>query len=282
VSPVARDLLGGWQLDPGLAATLLAAAALYLAGARRARRWPARRTAAFLGGLALLAVALESGLHTVGERLLADHMVQHLLLTVPIPLLLLAGEPTTLALRTLAPAPRQALARLLGGRAARAATHPLAVLALLSAVTVGTHLPAFYDAALRSPLLHDLEHLLYLVAALLFWTPLLGAPPQPRQLSPLVRMLLAMAAMPAMAAVGVALATASTVVYAPYGTSAQALGVSPLADQRLAGAIMWIGGSAAMAVAAVALGWRALVAEEARQVARERAAAGGPRPGGAA
>jgi len=289
VSPLARDLLSGWRADPGLLATVALCALAYLAGVRRARRWPAARTAAFLGGLALLAVALESGLHAVGERLLSVHMVQHLVLLVAVPPLLIAGRPQALALQTLPPTSRRALARLLSGRAARAATHPLTVLALLGAVLVGTHLPAFYDAAVRTPLVHDLEHVLSLTAALLFWIPVLALPPRPRARAPLVRVLLVLASMPAMAAVGVALANAATVVYAPYAETAAAYGTGALADQRLAGTIMWVGGSALMGLLAVALGWRAALAEEARQLARERtaatrerSAAPSPPPGGRA
>nr|WP_246344993.1 cytochrome c oxidase assembly protein [Conexibacter arvalis] len=250
---------------------LAACAGAYLAGVRRVRRWPATSTAAFLAGLALLGVALESGLHAVGERLLSVHMVQHLVLLVAVPPLLIAGRPQALALRALPPASRRALARLLGGRTARVATDPIVVLALLSVVLVATHLPAFYDAAVRSPLLHDAEHVLYLTAALLFWIPVLALPPQPRARSPLVRVLLVLASMPAMTAVGVALATASTVVYAPYADGAARYGTDALADQRLAGTIMWIGGSALMALLAVAIGWRAVLAEEQRQLVRERA-----------
>jgi len=270
MSPLLGDLLGDWRLDPGLVATLLAAAGLYLAGARRARRWPAARTAAFLAGLLLLALALESGLHAVGERLLSVHMVQHLVLLVAVPPLLLAGAPQALALRTLPPAPRRALAGLLSGRAARIASHPVTVLAVLSVVVAGAHLPAVYDAAVRQPLLHDLEHVVFLAAALLFWIPVLAVPPAPHAPSPLVRLLLVIGSAPPMAAVGVALATAGSVVYPPYAGGAAAYGTTALADQRLAGTIMWVAGTAAMALIAVVLGWRAVLAEEARQVARER------------
>lgn len=275
MSAALSQVVRGWEPDPLLAALLALSAGAYLLAARRARRWPARRTAAWLAGLALLAVALQSGLDPLGETLLSAHMVQHLLLVAVVPPLLLAGAPLALALRTLAPAPRRGLARLLGGRAVRALTHPLLALALFAAVTVGTHVPAFYEAALREPPLHALEHALYLWSALVLWMPVLAVAPHGRRaLSPLPRLLLVLAAMPAMIGVGVAIATAPGVVYAPYADAgaAAAFGTTPLGDQRLAGMLMWVAGSTVAGALALAIGWRAIEAEEARQVARERAA----------
>ena len=85
---------------PDLAAA--AAAALYLGGiARIHMRWPLRRTAAFLAGLACILVATDSGIGAYDDQLLSVHMVQHMLLLLVAPLLLLAGRPVILALRAL-------------------------------------------------------------------------------------------------------------------------------------------------------------------------------------
>jgi len=271
---MSAEVLTRWQLDPGLTAALAAAVLAYLAGVLRVRRWPARRTAAFLGGIAVLAIALESGLHTEGERLLSAHMVQHLVLTLAAAPLLLAGAPVVLALRALRPAPRRALARVVVGRPGRIATSPALALALFTVVMVGSHLPWFYDAALTHPAIHVLEHLLFVGSALLLWAVILAIEPLPHAPSPLVRILVVMASMPAMIAVGVGLATASSVVYRPYAATGAA---AALADQRTGGMIMWVGGSLVMAAIAVAVGWQAILREERRaevgeRLRRERAA----------
>jgi putative membrane protein len=87
-------------------------------------------------------------------------------------------------------------------------------------------------------------------------------------MSPMGKLLYLLLAMPAMALVGVALSTTADLVYQPYASTAPA-GISPLDDQRLAGALMWLGGGGVVAAAFLACGWRALVAEERRALARE-------------
>jgi putative copper resistance protein D len=252
---------------------LAATAAAYLAAARRvpgghaarhAAGWPLRRSVLFVGGLVLLAAALLSPLHAAGERSLTAHMVQHLLLTLVIPPLLVLGRPAALMLRGGPVSARRPLATLL--RAAAPLGHPALALATFAAVLVGTHAPAFYDAALRHGALHDLEHLLYLGAALLFWQVVLAPEPHPRAASPVVRMLLVVAAMLPMAVVGVGLLVPDHVVYPTYGHD--------LADQRRGGSIMWLWGTLFLAVALIAAGWWGVVREHRRQLAVERALGG--------
>src|SRR6185437_13457810 len=154
------------------------AALLYLCGVARIRTaWPTRRTAAFVAGLACILIALDSGIDAYDERLLSVHMVQHMLLLLVAPLLLLSGRPVILALRALPARRRRALAAILYRMAVL--TRPLVCLAVFSAVVVATHLPAFYEATLRHPALHDAEHALYLLAGVLLWWPLLDADPVP-------------------------------------------------------------------------------------------------------
>jgi putative membrane protein len=266
------DAIGeGWRIDPPLAAALGAVALLYLSGVRRRRRpWPVARTASFLAGLAALWIALASGADAHAGELLSAHMVQHMLLTLVAPPLLVAGAPVTLALSALPPAPRRPLARVLRGRAVRWATYPPVALALFTAALVGTHVPAVYELALHSQVAHVAEHALYLGTALLFWAPLAGSEPLPHQPSPAARVLCLLLAMPPMAFVGVALLSADTVAYAPYADAARALDGSALADQHLAGTIMWAGGTLVLVAAVLIAGWAALVREERRQEARDR------------
>jgi cytochrome c oxidase assembly factor CtaG len=136
-----------------------------------------------------------------------------------------------------------------------------------------THLPAFYDAALRHPSIHYAEHALYVLAGLLMWSPLVDGDPAPRhRLSGLGRLLYLIVAMLPMALVGAYLNRHATLVYPAYGPPAHALGVSALEDQGQAGAIMWVVGSSVMVAVGLWAALAAMVAEERRMVARENRA----------
>jgi putative copper resistance protein D len=258
---------------PDLAAA--AAAALYLCGVARIRAgWPARRTTAFVAGLACILIALDSGIDAYDERLVSVHMVQHMLLLLVAPLLLLSGRPVILALRALPGRRRRALAAILYRLAVL--TRPLVCLVVFSAVLVATHLPAFYEATLRHPALHDAEHALYVLAGLLLWWPLLGADPVPaHRLSGFGRLVYLLATMPAMAILGAYLNRHLTLVYPSYGPPARAMGISAIVDQQQAGAIMWVAGSAVVIAVGLWAVIAALVAEERRQQARDARAIGG-------
>jgi putative membrane protein len=274
--PSLLDLATRWQLDAGLLASALAVLVAYLWGATRRQRWPAWRTACFaLGVLAVLA-ALQSGLEAWDAQLLSIHMAQHLLLVMVAAPLLIAGAPVTLALRALPRDGARTLARALRSRPVRLLTHPLAAWTLFAAITLLTHLTAFYALALRTPAVHALEHLLYLGSALLFWLPALGSEPLAHRLGALGRVAYVVAAMPAMAVVGIALVDAGSVRYTAYVAPARALGVAPLADQRAAGMLMWAGSAVVAAVVTVLAAWSALLHEERRQLARERRAQPAP------
>ena len=189
---------------------------MYLLGARQVRaRWPARYTLSFLAGIGCVLVAVQSGIDTYDDQLLSDHMVQHLILLELAPLLLLAGRPGILLLRATAPARRPRLARRL--LQLRPLTHPLSCLAIFYVIVLGTHLPAFYDATLRHPLLHDLEHLLYLTAGVLMWWPILDGDPLPHaRLNGLGRLIYVIVAMLPMTLIGAYLNRATSLVYSGY------------------------------------------------------------------
>src|SRR5918998_1533695 len=100
---ITQPLIEAWTLDPWVVAPLALAAGIYLRGwlrlhAQAPRRFGAERLAAFLGGLAAIAVALESPLHALGAQLLQAHMGQHLLLMMVAPPLLWLGAPLLHAL----------------------------------------------------------------------------------------------------------------------------------------------------------------------------------------
>ena len=221
------------------------------------RRWPAWRTAAFAGGLAIVALAL-LGLHAAAHRTLRAHMAQHLLLVLGAAPLLVLGSPVALALRATGRCARRVLR--LG-----ALGHPVVAWAALVVVMTGTHLAVVYDAALAHPALHVAEHVAYLAAAVVFWRPVLGADPVPGRPGPVGRLLYLMLAAGPLSVVGVAMESSTHAWYAAYASRPGAL-----ADQHAAGGVMWVGGGLAFAAVTIAATWAALRREHARRLDYER------------
>ncbi|MFL5826367.1 MAG: cytochrome c oxidase assembly protein [Thermoleophilaceae bacterium] len=274
--PTLGRVLFDWQLVPGVLLACMLLAGFYLAGVRRARRWAAWRTACFLAGLALIALALCSGLDTYASALLSIHMAQHLALSMLAAPLLVAGSPVVLALRALnsRSSVRRGLVVVLHSRAFAILTSaPFAWLAF-SATMLLTHFTGLYSLALRDPAVHALEHVLYIGTGVLFWWPLLDAGPLPgRTLGVVGRSAYLLLAMPVMAYIGAVMNWTDRLLYPEYAAPARALGRSALSDQHDAGALMWVGGKLVMALLLLVTAWAALQREERRQRAREARAA---------
>jgi putative membrane protein len=245
-----------------LLAELAAAGAAYAGAWRRVPRWPPARAAAFGAGLAVLAVALVA-LDGAAHRLLSAHMVQHLLLAFVAAPLLVAGSPVALALRA---SRRRATRRRAAARRAAALAQPLIGWAALPAVMALTHFTAVYDTAVEHPLVHAGEHAAYLLAALAFWRPVLGADPVRRRPGAVGRLLYLLLAAGPLALVGVAMQSSTRPWYAAYADRPGALG-----DQHAAGALMWVGGGLVLAVVILAVTWSAVEREHRRRLAYEEA-----------
>jgi len=222
------------------AESLVAAAAVaggWLAAHRAAGVAPAPGRAAALGlGLAAGLLALNGPVHDLAERShFSVHMVQHLLLTLAAPPLLLAGTPPWLSDRLLA-----AVLRRPGTALARALTRPVPALAAYGAALVLWHLPGPYGAALESHAWHAVEHAVLVGAAVLGWWPVLGpsrlVPPLPYA----AQLLYLFAFGAPMTVVAAMITGADTVLYPFYAAAAPAAGLDALADQRLGGVIMWV------------------------------------------
>jgi cytochrome c oxidase assembly factor CtaG len=276
--PTLQNLLGRWTLEPAVLAALLAAGALYAWGLARVRaqaraaargRWPLWRAASFTAGLLTLAVALLSGVDRISDELLSVHIAQHMLLALLAPVLLLCGAPVRLALAAGSRSSRAALGALLASRPIRTLTHPAAGLVLFASVELATHLTGLYQLALEDETLHAFEHAAYFWSGLLLFAPLIAADPLPHPPAPLARFSWMMGAMTAMAVPGAVLTFSESVRYPFYLAPARALGRSALADQHLAGAIMWVGSGLAMFALALGVTLSAMLAEERRQRRRE-------------
>lgn len=232
------------------------AATLYARGHARLRARGARRTAApalaFASGLAALAAALVWPLDAPAGRLFVFHMLQHeLLMLVAAPLLV--AYPATSVLLWGLPAPlRRTLPRLVRaacGRAWRFLTAPLVATALHGLALWLWHVPAFFDAAARTPALHELQHVSFLATALLFWWAVLR--PRGRAAAG-AAVLCAFATTVHCGLLGALVTLAPTPWYETYAAASRASGLTALEDQQLGGLLMWVPGCAVYAALGVA------------------------------
>ncbi|MEP6972817.1 MAG: cytochrome c oxidase assembly protein [Actinomycetota bacterium] len=257
-------------VDP-IALCAVVAGLVYAAADRRVRRArghraPRARGWAFFAGLAVLVLALTGPIDAAVASSFSMHMVQHLMLTMVAAPLLLLGAPLTLALAAWPKGSRRSFAAVLHSAPARIVSNPRVAWASFFVVLWTAHLTGLYESALRNDGVHALEHVAFLVTALVFWAPIVRADPSPSALSYPGKILYLFVAMPAMALLGLTIVSANQVLYPTY---ARAEGFArALADQRSAGAIMWAG---TMVLIAPALGivlweWMAADEREARRV----------------
>ena len=263
-----------WHVDLPVIVALLGAGVLYLAAARSTSRahpknpWPVRRTAAFLSALVAAGLALLSPFDTLSDDLLSVHMIQHLLLVAVTAPLIAASGIGTLALRA-APAGirKRFILPALHSRLVALVTFPVVGWVGFVGVMWGTHLSTLYNAALLDDAVHAVEHGLYVSAALLFWYPLLSPDPIRLRLHPAAKLAALIAQLPPMSFLAVTLLNASAPLYSAYQGRSEVFGIGQLADQQLAGGLMWITGDLALLVPA-AFVFRAWVRHEEGEATR--------------
>jgi len=220
---------------------------LYAQGGRGRRR-DRRRAAAFYGGIATILLALDTPIDAYADRLFAVHMLQHVLLLTAAPPLLVYGRPWPRLWQPLPVGVRRAAARAFAVGAPLA--RPEAALLLLTATVGGWHVPALYDATLRSDAVHQLEHLSFVVTGILFWAAVIGAPPLRTRLDGARRCLYLVLALVPGWILAIVLAFARAPIYAYAALTHRPGGISALADQQLAAGVMWVPGSAVYITAA--------------------------------
>lgn len=230
-----------WHLHPDVLLTVAAFLGLYALAWRKLgsddpdRRLPPGRAALFLSGVFTLYIASGTPLHELSERyLFSAHMTQHMLLTFVAPPLLIAGTPAWM------------LRPLLRGRwvmpVARFFANPLVALALFNAATVATHLPPVVDLALRNHAAHFGVHAVLVGTAIVMWWQVYSSLPELPRLAPPVQMgyLFVQSIVPTVPASF--LTFSSGVLYDFYAEAPRIWGTTAIADQRVAGGIMKIGG----------------------------------------
>ncbi len=255
------SLLTSWTLDPlQLAPIALIAIAYGMRArtlARRGQAVPGWRTALFALGIALLLVAVASPLAAVAEdELFSFHMAQHLLLGDLAPLCLLAGLT--------GPILRPVLA-LPGVMRLRVLANPLIAFPIWAANLALWHVPAFYEAAVESSGVHAIEHVAFFSAGVVLWLPVLETLPAPEWFGTGAKL----GYIVGVRLVGTLIGNVfiwGEPFYGIYEAGDDFLGLSPQADQSLAGSLMMLEGSL---VTIVAIAWLFLRMAQEGQVRQE-------------
>jgi len=201
---------------------------------------------AFVAGLASMFLTLNGPLHDLSDDyLFSAHMVQHLVLTMVVTPLLIAGTPGWML--------RPALRSRAVAAVARAITTGPAAFAIFNVTIVVWHLPPLYNYALVHHPVHIVMHLCFLVASTIMWWPVMSTMPElPRLSYPKQMLYLFLMSLP-MTAVAMVITYSDTTLFPFYAGAPRVLALSPLEDQRLGGLIMWIpGGFVFIAVLSVA------------------------------
>ena len=267
--------MSAWHLEPAIVVPLVFAAVLYGAGVRRVwhategrRGVPPCAAFAFATGLLALALALLSPLHELGEPVFAAHMIQHeVLMVVAVPLLIL-GRPQVAFAWTL---PGRWTRRLVLAtpRAIRGALRllvmPMIAWLLHAAGLWLWHLPALFQAALSSDVVHALQHTTFIAVALVFWWSLISRQRQPGAAGVGVVYLFTTALHTGL--LGALLTFAPRPWYPAYGGTPNPYGLTPLEDQQLGGLIMWVPASLVFVGAGLSL-FIAWLREAERRTAR--------------
>ncbi|MGH4034975.1 cytochrome c oxidase assembly protein [Actinomycetota bacterium Odt1-20B] len=268
--------------DPFFLIGCLAALGLYGWGVvrlvRRGDKWPVGRTISFVLGILTVLLVMCTKLNDYGMVMFSVHMIQHMIISMLSPILLLLGAPITLALRALPVAgkgrkgPREWLLWLLHSRYMRIITHPAFTIPLFIASLYALYFTPLFDTLMESKTGHIAMMVHFLAVGLVFFWPIMGVDPGPHRPGYVMRMLELFAGMPFHAFFGIALMMATQPMIGTYMHPPASLGIDPLSDQEAAGGIAWAFSEIPSVVVLVALlfQWRKSEDREARR--KDRAA----------
>ncbi|MFJ1705510.1 cytochrome c oxidase assembly protein [Kitasatospora sp. NPDC088346] len=272
-----------WSPDwPFLIAGLLALG-LYLAGAvrlwRRGDRWPIGRAIAWTAGIGTILLVTCTGLNDYGMVLFSAHMIQHMVLSMLAPILLLLGAPITLSLRALRPAgrgsgrgPRELLVLLLHSRYLRIVSHPAFTIPMFIASLYALYFSPLFDYLMQYRLGHFGMMGHFLAVGLLFFWPIMGVDPGPHRPGFVMRIIELFMGMPFHAFFGVAVMMATHPLVTTFNTGTAPPGTDLLNDQKIAGGITWAFGEIPTAIVLIALTLQWAKSEERQARRRDRAA----------
>jgi putative copper resistance protein D len=258
----ARGLVLDWSLDPLPAIALVVAVVLYAGGVRRLGRrhrpWPRARTASFVAGCAVVAVALLSGVAAYDQSHFSVHVVQHLLLAMVAAVLFALSAPVTLALQAGSRTTQRRVLAVLNSKVVRAVTHPVPALLLFGGSLFVLYFSELYALSIRHQYVHDLVHLHFLLVGIVFFWPVVGLDVMRARMPYGARLLYVMVAVPFHAFLGIALLSTSSPLFSNHA----------LSDQRAGAGILWaVGDLLTLTIGAIVLSqW---MAHEERVAARE-------------
>ena len=271
--PVAQVGWTGWSIHWSTVIGIAALAALYL---WRASHAPQSGTPTglqkltFFSGLFVMFVSLNGPLHDLSDSFLfSAHMVQHLVLTLIIPPLLIGGTPGWMLRPLIRPRAVRAVAQFV--------LRPVMCFVIFNLCIIGWHLPIFYNAAMANHNIHIVEHLMFMASAVLMWWPFMSPMPELPRLSYPGQILYCFLLTIPMSVVAIYITMADHILYPAYAAAPRLWGITPMMDQQAGGLIMWIPGSfvffALMTVVFfkwVARGEDSLAAAQVNWVATER------------
>jgi putative membrane protein len=235
-----------WIIEPPVALGVLLLAALYLYGVGPLRRRyklaahvERRQVIQFLLAMAIIFISLQGPLHELSDYyLFSAHMLQHLLVTLIMPPLLLKGIPDWL-IRPLLQLPGvMPVARFL--------TSPFVAFGLFNAVFTIWHVPSLYQRALGDPAIHSMEHILFMGTAVLTWWPVFSPTPLLPALNDPLQMMYLFFQSIIPTVIGALIVFADIVLYPYYAAAPRVIDLTPIDDQQIAGLLMWFGGAAAI------------------------------------
>jgi putative membrane protein len=233
-----------WSIHPSTVVGLAVLATIYFWRARHApdgvelNVW---RKISFLSGLFVIFASLNGPLHDLSDDyLFSAHMVQHLLLTLAMPPLLIAGIPGWML--------RPVLRNPIVAAIARRITRPIFCFVAFNLVIAGWHIPDFYNSAMSNHNIHIVEHLMMMSAAVLMWWPLMSPLPELPRLAYPGQMLYCFLMSIPMSITAVYIAMADHVLYPAYSAAPRVTGLTPMEDQLLGGLIMWVPGGLIFAI----------------------------------
>lgn len=263
--PTVARILFDWRFDVVFGTAALVLAGVYLAGVLRLRRrgdaWPAGRTTAWLLGCLILLFATSSGTGRYMPAMFSMHMVVHMLLSMLVPILLVLGGPTTLALRALPvagrgepPGMREWLLAALHSRVSRFLTNPIIAAVIFVVGFYGLYFSSLFDSIVGSHAGHLAMNVHFLLSGYLFYWVVIGVDPTPRPISPLAKLAVVFASLPLHGFFGVFLMGMHKVLgewfYGPLGLDWH---TDLAGDQHLGGGITWAAGELPLLMVMIAL-----------------------------
>ncbi|URN13995.1 cytochrome c oxidase assembly protein [Streptomyces radiopugnans] len=268
--------------EPFFLVSCLLALVLYGWGVLRLRQrgdtWQTSRTVSFALGVLTVALVMCTRLNDYGMVLFSVHMVQHMVISMLSPILVLLGAPVTLALRALPAAgrgrrgPREILVAVLHSRYMRVVTHPGFTIPMFIASLYALYFTPLFDFLMESKAGHIGMMVHFLAVGLVFFWPIMGVDPGPHRPGYVMRMLELFAGMPFHAFFGIALMMVSEPMVQAYANPPASLGVTALADQNAAGGIAWAFSEIPTVIVLIALVFQWYFSEQ-RQARRDDRAA---------